>query len=112
MAVTTVGPALDVTASRKVISSLFGCVFNVVNPHEACFLVLSVEGGDVGQEVLLLLFSVLLPHCFHIRLFVAFAIVQGFLYLGWQSLGEGLVVKCGSTGGTVWSSPVRGEGCG
>ena len=36
---------------------LFGCVFNLVNPHEACLLVLSVKGGDVGQEVLLLLFQ-------------------------------------------------------
>ena len=56
MAVTTVGPALSVSFSESH-PSLFGCVFNMVNPHEACFLVLSVEGGDVGQEVLLLLFQ-------------------------------------------------------
>ena len=85
MAVTTVGPALDVTASWKVILACLAVCSTWLTHMRHAFLSFPSKVGDIGNDVFFVVVSVLLPHCFHIRLFVAFVIVQGFLYLGWQS---------------------------
>ena len=84
MAVTTVGPAFDVTASQKVILACLAACSTWLTHMRHAFLSFQSKVGMLAMRSFVVV-SVLLPHCFHIRLFVAFVIVQGFLYLGWQS---------------------------
>ena len=86
-------------------------MFHVVNPDEACFLVLSVKSGDVGMRLFCCCFS-FASSLFSHKIVCSICDSSRFPAPWLVGMGEGLVVKCGSTGGMVWSSPVHGEGSG
>ena len=111
MAVTTVGPALDVTASRKVILACLALCSMWLTHMSHAFLSFPSKVGMLARRFFFCCFS--FASLLFSRKIVCSICDSSRFPVPWLAImGEGLVVKCGSTGGTVWSSPVRGERCG
>ena len=111
MAVTTVGPALDVTASLKVILACLAVCSTWLTYIRHAFLSFPSKVGMLAMRFFCCCFS-FASSLFSCRIVCSICDSSRFPAPWLVGMGEGLVVKCGSTGGTVWSSPVHGEGCG
>ena len=111
MAVTTVGPALDVTASLKVILACLAMCSTWLTQMIHAFLSYLSKVGMFALRFFCFCFS-FASSLFSCRIVCSICDSSRFPAPWLVGMGEGLVVKCGSTGGMVWSSPVHGEGCG
>ena len=111
MAVTTVGPALDVTASLKVIPAFLAMCSTWLTHMRHAFLSFPSKVGMLAIRFFCCCFS-FASSLFLRRIVCSICDSSRFPAPWLVGIGEGLVVKCGSTGGTVWSSPVRGDGWG
>ena len=111
MAVTTVGPALDVTASLKVILACLAMCSTWLTHMRHAFLSFSLKMRMLAMRFFCCCFS-FASSLFLCRIVCNICDSSRFPTPWLVGMGEGLVVKCGSTGGTVWSSPVHGKGCG
>ena len=111
MAVTIVGPALDVTASLRVILACLAVCFTWLTHMRHAFLSFPLKVGLLAMRFFCCCFS-FASSLFSRRIVCSICDSSRFPVPWLVGMGEGLVVKCGSTGGTVWSSPVHGDGCG
>ena len=111
MAVITVGPAWDVTASLKVILACLAVCSTWLTHMRYAFLSFLSKVGMLAMRFFCCCFS-FASSLFSRRIVCSICDSSRFPAPSLVGLGEGLVVKCGCTGGTVWLSPVCGDGCG